>query len=196
MAEYAFDMQLVVDPFNPSNVVKDGQVTIYAGDDASNLVPLTLTDRDGQAVANPIFSNSYGFLAPFKTTVPQVKWVSGEFGGFFNSYVGLRDEAIAAADRAEAAVTAALEAGSNAATVAQAELASAAALVAASASAAAGTLTAAQASQAAAEAAAAVTSGGGSALDPLDADTLVISTKLDGTVVLDPTDSATLLITV
>lgn len=120
MTDYAFDMQLVVDPFNTANVVANGQVYIYAAGDTLNSVPLTLTDRDGVALSNPMFSNSYGFLQAFVTGVPQVKWVSGEFGGFFNSYVGLRDAALAAVDTAAAAVSASLEAGASAAVSADA----------------------------------------------------------------------------
>lgn len=138
MTDYAFDMQLVVDPFNTANVVANGQVYIYAAGDTLNSVPLALTDRDGIALSNPLISNSYGFLQAFVTSAPQVKWVSGEFGGFFNSYVGLRDAALEAVDTAAAAASTSLEASASAATAADA------------------------ATQAAADAAAAATAAGGS----------------------------------
>lgn len=138
MTDYPFDMQLVVDPFNTANVVANGQVYIYDPADVGNTTPLALTDPNGLPLANPLFSNSNGFLPAFVTTSPQVKWVSGGFVGYFASFTGLRDEAFAASAAAQAAVTSA--------TTAQA-----AAVTAASA-----------AEQAAADAAAAATAAGGS----------------------------------
>jgi hypothetical protein len=195
MTDYPFDMQLVVDPFNPTNVVANGQVTIYASTDNNNLVPLDLTDLDGVAISNPLFSNSYGFLSPFITNVPQVKWVSGEFGGFFNSFTGLRDAALAAVDQAAASAAAALEAGSNAAAAASAALAGAVSDADASAASALSAQAAATAAQAAAVAAAAVASGGGFAIDPTDVDALLISTKSSGPITQDPSDSDAVLLT-
>lgn len=101
MPNYPFDMQLVVDPNNPQNVVQDGDVTLYATTDTGATSPLALTDPFGLPLPNPLRSNAYGFLAPFVATVPQVMWKSGSFTGYFNSYIGMRDEAIAARDAAE-----------------------------------------------------------------------------------------------
>jgi hypothetical protein len=94
MTDYAFDMQLVVDPFNTSNVVANGQVFIYDTTDTGNLAPLALKDPDGLPLSNPLMSNTNGFLGAFIATSPQVKWVSGAFVGYFNSFTGLRDVAL------------------------------------------------------------------------------------------------------
>lgn len=99
MTDYPFDMQLVVDPFNTSNVVANGQVYIYATTDTGNLAPLALTDPNGLPLSNPLMSNSNGFLQPFITNAPQVKWVSGGFVGYFNSFTGLRDVALDAVSK-------------------------------------------------------------------------------------------------
>lgn len=99
MTDYPFDMQLVVDPFNTSNVVANGQVYIYATTDTGNTAPLALTDPNGMPLSNPLMSNSNGFLSPFITNAPQVKWVSGAFVGYFSSYTGLRDVALDAVSK-------------------------------------------------------------------------------------------------
>lgn len=96
MTNYPFDMQLVVDPFNTSNVVANGQVFIYDPSDTANMSPLVLTDPNGLPLANPLISSSNGFLPAFIAAVPQVKWAGSGFVGFFDSYVGLRDVALEA----------------------------------------------------------------------------------------------------
>lgn len=96
MANYPFDMQLVVDPYNTSNVVANGQIFIYDPADSGNTSPLILTDPNGLPLSNPLMSNTNGFLPAFITTLPQVKWVGAGFTGFFDSYVGLRDAALEA----------------------------------------------------------------------------------------------------
>jgi hypothetical protein len=87
-------MQLVVDPFNTSNVVANGQIFIYDPADTGNTSPLPLTDPNGLPISNPLMSNSNGFLPAFITTMPQVKWIGSGFVGFFASYAGLRDVAL------------------------------------------------------------------------------------------------------
>ena len=103
MTAYPFEMQLVVDPYNTSNVVTNGQVYIYDPSDVDNSNPLPLTDANGLPLSNPLMSNSNGFLSPFIATAPQVKWASGAFVGYFNSLQGLLNEAIAAREAAELA---------------------------------------------------------------------------------------------
>lgn len=107
-------MQLVVDPFNTSNVVANGQIYIYDSADTDNSSPLVLTDPNGLALTNPLMSNSNGFLPPFLTSVPQVKWAGSGFVGYFDSYVGLRDEAVAAKDAAATSASAAVAAAAQA----------------------------------------------------------------------------------
>lgn len=96
MAGYPFEMQLVVDPLNSFNVVANGQVYIYDTGDTGNLSPLTLTDPNGLPLSNPLMSNSNGFIPAFIAPSPQVKWVGAGFVGYFASFEGLRDEAVAA----------------------------------------------------------------------------------------------------
>ena len=104
MTNYPFDMQLVVDPFNPENVVANGIVTIYDPADTANATPIALTDTNGLPIGNPISSNSSGFTSPFIATSPQVKWVAGGYSGYFSSYIGMLNEAIAARQAAEDAL--------------------------------------------------------------------------------------------
>ncbi len=125
-------MQLVVDPFNTSNVVANGQIFIYDPSDASNASPLVLTDPNGLPLTNPLMSNANGFIPAFIATAPQVKWAGASFVGFFDSYKGLRDEAVAAI----AAGNAALVPAQAAVTAASASAASAAASAASAAAAA------------------------------------------------------------
>lgn len=94
MTNYPFDMQLVVDPFNTSNVVANGQIFIYDPADTGNTSPLVLTDPNGLPLTNPLMSNSNGFIPAFIAQVPQVKWSGSSFVGFFDSYAGLRDVAL------------------------------------------------------------------------------------------------------
>src|SRR4051812_47449549 len=94
-------MDLVVDPHNPSNVVTNGLVSIYDPSDTAGANLLALKDPSGLPLPNPLTSNSYGFLPARSATVPQTMWKSGEFTGYFDSYKGLRDEAVAAKEAAE-----------------------------------------------------------------------------------------------
>ncbi|MCO4276141.1 hypothetical protein NG701_17205 [Pseudarthrobacter sp. HLT3-5] len=103
MTDYPLDMQLVVDPLNPENVVRDGTVYLYDPSDEAGVSPITLKDPSGLPLTNPLTSNAYGFIQPCIVTVPRVKWKSGTFEGFFYSYDGLRNEAIAAREAAETA---------------------------------------------------------------------------------------------
>ena len=115
MADYPYRMQLVVDPDNPRNVVAAGSVSIYDSEDTGKTTLLPLTDPSGVPIPNPITSNSQGFTPPFVTTSPEVLWVSGPYEDYFQSYKGMRDEAVGARGAAEAAAA-------NAATSALAEL--------------------------------------------------------------------------
>lgn len=195
MTDYPIGMELVVDPDNPMNVVANGSVGIYAPEDTAGVTLLPLKDLNGFPMANPLTSNAYGFTPGFLAPLPQVRWKSGEFSNVYNSYIGLRDEAVAAKNAAQDAQAEAASAGANAAEVAQEALAGAVTAATTAAAAAAQAQGAATAAQAAAEAAASTSQGGGVAIDPSDPDTLLLSTKADGTVVVDPTDADTLVIT-
>lgn len=125
MTDYPLDMQLVVDPLNPENVVREGAVFLYDPSDEAGVSPIALKDPSGLPLANPLQSNAFGFTQPCIVTIPRVKWKSGTFEGFFYSYDGLRNEAIAARAAAEIAQAAAVSAGADAASVAEAALAGA-----------------------------------------------------------------------
>lgn len=118
MTNYPYEMQLVVDPTNPRNIVAGGSVSIYDSADTGKTTLLALTDPNGVPIANPITSNANGFTEPFVTTSPQVLWVSGEYVDYFNSFIGLRDEAVAAKTEAQTAKTAAESAAATTVTTA------------------------------------------------------------------------------
>ena len=103
MTDYFYDMDLVVDPLNPSNVVANGLVSIYDPADTAGVTLLALKDPSGLPLPNPLPSNANGFLPPRIATVPQTMWKSGGFTGYFNSYKGLRDESVAAVTAAQSA---------------------------------------------------------------------------------------------
>lgn len=166
MAEYLYDLDICFDPDNPNNIVRGGLIEIYDATDLEGTTLLALKDTSGSPIPNPMMSNEYGVLGRRIAPVPQCLWKSGQFSGVFNSYKGLRDEAVAARAAAEQAVGIAEAAGADVAIA-----------------------------TAAAEAAAAAATGGGVAVDPADTDALIVSTKDDGTVVTDPVDSDALLIT-
>jgi len=118
MTDYFYDMDLVVDPLNPSNVVANGLVSIYDPADTAGTTLLALKDPSGLPLPNPLPSNANGFLPPRSATVPQTMWKSGGFTGYFNSYKGLRDEAVGAKTAAQAAANDAATAASEVVTTA------------------------------------------------------------------------------
>lgn len=118
MPDYFYDMDLVVDPLNPSNVVANGSVAIYDPADTAGTTLLALKDPSGLPLPNPLTSNANGFLPPRIAQLPQIMWKSGGFVGYFNSFKGLRDEAIAAKAAAQEAVNSAVEAAGEAVAVA------------------------------------------------------------------------------
>lgn len=166
MTDYLYDMDICFDADNPNNIVRGGLIEIYDANDLQGTTLLALKDTSGLPLPNPMTSNEYGVIGRRIAGSPQCLWKSGQFSGVFNSYKGLRDEALAARGAAEQSAGASDAAASEAA-----------------------------AARAAAEAAAAASAGGGVAVDPADADALIISIKSDGSVAVDPTDSDVLVIT-
>lgn len=118
MTDYFYDMDLVLDPLNPSNVVANGQVAIYDPADTAGTTLLALKDPSGLPLPNPLTSNANGFLPPRIAQVPQTMWKSGGFEGYFNSYKGLRDEAVQAVTAAQAAANTAATAAADRVTTA------------------------------------------------------------------------------
>ena len=187
-----FDPIFAADPNNPELIAQDAEITIFDPDDPT-MAPVEITDATGSPLPNPITVNEKGWGPAIKTpTGPgelfRIGWAGAGFTGFFTSYESMRDATLDAKAAAEFAA-------SNAAGAATAALAGAASAASAAADSAASALAAAKEAQEAAEDAAAASSGGGVAIDPDDADVLLISTKNDGTVIIDPSDSDALLIT-
>ncbi len=100
---YPYEQQIVVDPNNSENVVRDGDVWIFDPVDPGGTTPLTLTTPSGLPLVQPLRSNPIGLLPAFVAPIPQVLWKSGTYENFFNSFAGLRDQALAAATDANAA---------------------------------------------------------------------------------------------
>src|SRR4029453_18550933 len=107
MTDYGFDMQLVVDPLNPDNVVANALISIYDPLDTAGTTLLPLKDQFGFDLPNPLTSNHLAFIQAFTAGLPQVMWKAGSYSGYFNSYQGLRDEAVAEAAAAGAPAPAA-----------------------------------------------------------------------------------------
>jgi len=118
VTDYFYDMDLVVDPLNPANVVANGQVSIFDPADTTGATLLALKDPSGLPLPNPLTSNANGFLPPRIATVPQTMWKSGGFTGYFNSYKGLRDEAVGAVSAAQTAANSASAAANEVVTTA------------------------------------------------------------------------------
>ncbi|WP_455833757.1 SGNH/GDSL hydrolase family protein [Pseudarthrobacter siccitolerans] len=102
MADYLYDLDICFDPDNPNNIVRGGLIEIYDANDLEGTTLLALKDTSGLPIPNPMTSNEYGVIGRRIAPVPQCLWKSGPFSGVFNSYKGLRDEAIAAKEAAEA----------------------------------------------------------------------------------------------
>lgn len=202
MADYAYDPDVCFDPDHPENIVRNAPIELYDATDLGGTTLLSLKDTFGMPLPNPLPSNDYGVIQKRIASVPQMLWKSGDFSGFFSSYKGLRDEALAAKAAAEQSRTLAEAAGLDAAAAAEAQMEAAATAATSAATSATTALaeaaaakTAALAAKAAAEDAAAVTAGGGFAVDPSNSNVLLITTLDDGTVAVDPTNPNVLLIT-
>jgi hypothetical protein len=191
---YTFEHIEARDPNIPALVASNASVVIFAPGDATK-TPLALTDTTGLPLANPVMVNAMGYGPAFISDLDRVAWEGGGFTGFFTSYEGMKEVAVASQVAAEAAATAASTASDSAVAEVQDQLAETVAAAAGSETAATGAQSAAVAAQLAAEAAAATASGGGAAVKPTDPDVLIISTKSDGTVAVKPTDSDVLTIT-
>lgn len=160
---FSFDQVFAADPANPQNVASNASILIYGPGDATK-TPLVITDPSGGPLSNPVIVNANGFGSAFMhATLDRVAWDGGGFSGFFTSYEGMKNVAVAAQAAAETAGTnaAAAAAAGVASVIADADAAStAAASSATAASTASAAATAAQTSAAAAAAAAAGATSG------------------------------------
>ena len=129
---YTFDPIFAADPSNPANVAANAAILIYDPNDAGK-APVTITDLTGSPLPNPVTVNKNGFGSAFQhATLDRLAWSGAGFEGFFTSYEGMKNVAIAAQEAAEtAASTAAAEAAEGVApVVAEAEAAADAAAAA------------------------------------------------------------------
>ena len=116
---FAFKQIEAHDPSNPGLVAPNASVTIFEPGDPA-MTPLTLTTLTGEPLPNPVTVNGLGYGPAFMhATLPQVAWAGGGLTGTFESYEGMRDEAIAARTAAE---NAAATAGADAAAIADAAI--------------------------------------------------------------------------
>jgi hypothetical protein len=116
---YTFEQIFAADPANPANVAQNASILIYAPGDVTK-TPLTINDPSGGALSNPVIVNANGFGSAFMhATLDRVAWDGGGFTGFFTSYEGMKNVAVAAQTAAEAA---AATAGTDAAAVATAAI--------------------------------------------------------------------------
>lgn len=101
MAVFTYDQIFAVDPSNPDRVASNGLITIYAPGDTSR-TPLALTTPNGSPVSNPVQVNAQGFGPAFThPTLDRVAWYGGGMEGFFTSYEGIKNVAVAAQVAAE-----------------------------------------------------------------------------------------------
>jgi len=129
---YTFDPIFAADPSNPANVAPNAAILIYDPNDAGK-APVTITDLTGSPLPNPVTVNKNGFGSAFQhATLDRLAWSGAGFEGFFTSYEGMKEEAVAARAAAEAAgATAAVAAAEGVApVVAEAEAAADAAAAA------------------------------------------------------------------
>ena len=93
---YPYKQIFAVDESAPERVAQNGVVTIFAPGDTTK-TPLAITSLEGLPLPNPIQVNGEGYGPPFMhATLSQVAWSGAGLSGTFESYEGMRDEAVAA----------------------------------------------------------------------------------------------------
>ena len=98
---FPYKQIFAVDESMPERVAQNGVVTIFAPGDTTK-TPLAITSLEGLRLPNPIQVNGEGYGPPFMhATLSQVAWAGGGLTGTFESYEGMRDEAVAARVAAE-----------------------------------------------------------------------------------------------
>lgn len=107
---YPFDQIFAADPDNTDMVASNVGVLIFAPGDETK-TPLKLTTLTGLPLANPVPVNDRGFGPAFIADLDQVAWEGGGYTGLLVSYKGLKDEAVRAANAAEAPADEAVDRG-------------------------------------------------------------------------------------
>lgn len=115
---FTFDSIFAADPNNPMLAASNAAITISDPNDPSK-APVTITDVTGLTLPNPVTVNKNGFGPAFQhATLDRLAWSGGGYSGFFTSYEGMKNEAVAARQAAEnAAMDAAAEAAAGVASV-------------------------------------------------------------------------------
>lgn len=98
---YPYQGLFAIDPGNPSNVALNADVLIFDPNDPARN-PLPLTDSEGLTLLNPLSTNDKGFIGMFYAPLDQIGWSAGELVGLEQSFIGLRDLALAASDSSAA----------------------------------------------------------------------------------------------
>ena len=99
---FSFDPIFATDPNNPTNVASNASIVISDPADPGN-APVTITDVTGSPLPNPVTVNKNGFGPAFQhATLDRLAWSGGGFTGFFTSYEGIKNEAVAARQAADA----------------------------------------------------------------------------------------------
>lgn len=94
-------------------VAANAVVTIHAPGDAGK-TPIALQSTTGMPLPNPVTVNDMGYGPAFIAGLDRVAWTGGEFTGFFTAHDSIKQDAVAAADRADRAQLAAEEAANRA----------------------------------------------------------------------------------
>lgn len=105
---YPYPGVFAIDPDNPSNVAVEAELTIFDPADSSR-APILLVDSGGLPVPNPMTTNNKGFVGAFYADLDEVGWVAGELVGLIQSFSGIRNAALKAADQANTAAADAAE---------------------------------------------------------------------------------------
>jgi lysophospholipase L1-like esterase len=118
---YIFEHLFAADESNPSNVARNGTITIFVPGDTT-MTPVTgLKHIDGRPYPNPVTVNANGYAAqPVHETIDRLAWSGGGFSGVMTAYEGIKDEAVAARAAAE---NAAAEAAASATAEVEARIA-------------------------------------------------------------------------
>jgi len=91
-----------IDPTDTQNVAANAELTIFDPADSTR-TPVALTDSEGLAIPNPLTTNDKGFVGVFYSALDEVGWAADNLVGLVQSYQGIKQQAVNAADRASSA---------------------------------------------------------------------------------------------
>lgn len=96
-----FDQIFAVDPSNRERVASNALVTIFTPGDTTK-TPIPISTPSGASMPNPVQVNELGFGGAFMhPTLLRVAWSGGGMEGFFSSFEGVLEVALAAQAAAE-----------------------------------------------------------------------------------------------